>query len=323
MACFCCHLSCKKCGIVSRGSDPVLVHDGPEYETGTILGANLLVSDFKGLMKSIYMGDDYGLDIISAGNVIGFLMEAYEKQYIDKSFLDGIDLKWGNVEAIHKIIKKIAYREGIGDLASKGVKEISEFIGKDSKHFAMHVKGLEMSAWNPRSDYKVAMSYATTNRGACHMSGENPLSDDIVGYQNFIACSDSLGLCMFATNHGLWNLIPGINKNMIVKFLSSITGYKWTEDKAMLAGERIFNLEKMFNYREGFRRKDDMLPDRIFYSPPFKAGIVGRIKGGVVEPEEFQKNLDKYYAQRDWDRITSKPEYSKLKELSLSSIVGI
>ena len=128
-ACYCCHLSCKKSGVVKDGPYAgTIVHDGPEYETGTLFGSNLMLSDLGSLLKAIYDGDDYGLDIISTGNVIGFLMEAYEKKYIDKSFLDGIDLKWGNIEAILKMIEKIAKRDGIGDLASKGLKELADIL---------------------------------------------------------------------------------------------------------------------------------------------------------------------------------------------------
>ena len=118
-ACYCCSLACKRGGVVKKGAYAGIVHDGPEYETGTMFGANLLVSDLEGLMKAIFDGDDCGLDIISTGNVIGFLMEAYEKGYIDRNFLDGIDLKWGNVDAILEMIEKIAMRKCIGDLASK------------------------------------------------------------------------------------------------------------------------------------------------------------------------------------------------------------
>ncbi len=146
-ACYLCPLACKKSGVVREGEhDGTLVHDGPEFETGTMLGANLLIGDLGGLMRCIYLADDLGIDAITAGNAIGFLMEAYEKEYIDRGFLDGIDLRWGDVDATLEMLRKIAYRDGVGDLAARGFGALVERIGKDSDKFAMHVKGQD---WLP------------------------------------------------------------------------------------------------------------------------------------------------------------------------------
>lgn len=309
-ACYCCPLACKRGGVVRKGPYAGLVHDGPEYETGTMFGANLMVSDLEGLMKAIFDGDDYGMDIISTGNVIGFLMEAYEKGYIDKDFLDGIDLKWGNVDAILKMIEKIAKREGIGDLASKGVKAISERVGKDSEKFAIHVKGLELAAWNVHVDPPKGISYVTSNRGACHHNGDD------IDQQNFFAMIDSLCICSFATDRGL-RRSPGLDKDDFANLLRAITGTEWTGDELMKAGERVFNLEKMFNYREGFRREDDKLPDRFFEEPL----TIGAEKGAVLKKEEFNKILEQYYINRGWDSESTKPDKTKLKDLGLSRFV--
>ena len=306
-ACYCCPLACKRGGVVRKGPYAGLVHDGPEYETGTMFGANLLVSDLEGLMKAIFDGDDYGLDIISTGNVIGFLMEAYEKGYIDKDILDGIDLKWGNVDAILEMIEKIAMRKGIGELASKGVKAVSQKIGKDSEKFAIHVKGLELAAWNVHAYPAKGISYTTSNRGACHHNGDD------IDQQNFFAMIDCLGICSFATDRGL-RRSPGLDKDDFANLLRAITGTEWTGDELMKAGERVFNLEKMFNYREGFRREDDKLPERFFEEPL----TIGSEKGAVLNREEFNEMLDQYYRKRGWDPKTTKPDKSKLEELGLS-----
>ncbi len=119
-ACYCCPLSCKKAGVVRGGPYAGHVHDGPEYETGGMMGSNLMINDLGALMKAIFEVDDLGLDQISTGNVIGFLMEAYEKKLVDKAFLDGIDLAWGNADAVLAMVRKIARREGVGDLAARG-----------------------------------------------------------------------------------------------------------------------------------------------------------------------------------------------------------
>jgi len=310
-ACYCCHLSCKKSGVVTRGKYSGIVHDGPEYETGVMFGANLMVPNLQGMLKAIYKGDDYGMDIISAGNVIGFLMEAYEKGYINKKFLSGIDLKWGNIDAAMKIIKLTAEMKGIGNPASRGVKHLSEKIGKDSSKFSIHVKGLELAAHNIHANPPRGICYATANRGGCHLNGVNPEE------QNFYAMVDSLGVCMFATDFTMW-FLPGLGRSNFIDLLTSLTGLEWSTDKLMKAGERIFNLEKMINYREGFRREDDSLPDRFFEEPL----TMGPEKGAVLEREAFKEMMDDYYRERKWNTVTSRPSDSKLKGLALDFTLG-
>jgi aldehyde:ferredoxin oxidoreductase len=304
-ACYSCHLSCKKSGF-AKGAYGAIVHDGPEYETGTMLGANLLISDLGGLNKLILLCDDYGLDIISVGNAIGFLMEAYDRKYIDKDFLDGIDLTWGNIDASIEMVHKIAKNEGIGMLAGKGVKLLSEKIGKDSAKFAIHVKGHELAAWNVQARESMGVSYVTANRGACHMNGGNPQR------QNGSALRDSLGACNFAAS---WY------KEEIAyhHFLSAITGVDVSETDIAKSGERIFNLEKMINYREGFDINDDVLPDRFFEDKL----TVGPKKGAVLNRETFKKTMQTYYEERKWNTTTSRPTNEKLDELSLAYLADI
>lgn len=299
-ACYCCPLACKKSGKTTDSPFAGLIHDGPEYETGTMLGSNLMISDHAGMMKAIYIADDYGLDIISLGNVIGFLMEAREKNLIDKKFLDGIDLKWGDVEATIEMIHRIAARKGIGDLASKGVKPLAEEIGQDSHKFAMHVKGHELAAHNCHANPPRAMCYATANRGACHLNGTD------INQQNMIALADSTGLCLFALAG------YGMDGKLMVKMLSTITGAA-PKGNPMQIGERIFTLEKLFNYREGFTRDDDVVPDRFFEEPL----TVGKKKGSVLTRDQFKTMMDDFYTQRGWDLETSKPKTEKLQTLGL------
>jgi len=303
-ACFSCQLACKKSGY-AKGAYATLVHDGPEYETGTMLGANLLISDLDGLHKLIFMGDDYGLDIISVGNTIGFLMEAMDKGDIDKQFLDGIDLKWGDVDSSLEMMHKICKRDGIGELAGYGVKELSHKIGKGSEKYAVHVKGHELAAWNVpvRSSYWT-ITYATSNRGACHMNGGNPEGQDN-------AClRDSIGACSFASS---WYKDDVHYRHI----LSAITGLEWSDEEFNKAGTRIFNLEKMFNYREGFRREDDTIPEK-FFNNEF---TYGDHKGAIVQRDEFNENLDEYYESRGWNKKTSKPEDKLLRDLGLGFTV--
>ncbi|MCD4789418.1 MAG: aldehyde ferredoxin oxidoreductase family protein [Bacteroidales bacterium] len=303
-ACFSCALSCKKSGY-AKGAYGTIVHDAPEYETGTMLGANLMIDNLEGLAKLIYVADDYGIDIISTGNTIGFLMECYDKELIDKDFLDGIDLQWGSVDASLQMLHKIGKREGIGELAAQGVKPLADKIGQGSKKFAIHVKGHELAAWNVPAYERTGISYTTANRGACHLNGGKP--DE----QDEIVLMDSIGACAFASN---WYKDDLHYRH----FLSTLTGIEWTEDEFNKAGERIFNLEKMMNYREGFDRKDDILPER-FYKDKF---TYGPKEGAIVNREEFKKIMDEYYEARGWDKETSRPTKKKLEELGLGFLKG-
>lgn len=301
-SCFCCPLSCKKSGVVTQSRYDSLVHDGPEYETGTMLGANLMISDLGGVLKAIYHADDYGVDIISAGNVIGFLMEAYEKQLIDRKFLDGIDLNWGNVDGTIQILARIAKKQGVGELAARGVKALSDAIGKDAQQFAIHVKGHELAAWNVHADPARGIGYATANRGACHLNGNTPQE------QNTRAVSDCTGVCAFAESgrYG-WEFIP--------QLVGAITGIDRSAEAYVQIGERTYNLEKLFNYREGFVRADDAIPARFFTEPL----SIGPRKGAVLAREKFDTMLDDYYQNRGWDLKTSKPLAAKLKSLKLTA----
>lgn len=299
-ACYSCQLACKKSGF-AKGAYGVQVHDGPEYETGTMLGANLMISDLNGLHKLIFEGDNYGIDIISVGNTMGFLMEAMERGHIDANFLDGIELGWGDVEASLELMRRITYREGIGEIAGRGVKELARIIGKGSEEYAIHVKGHELAAWNiPARPTYWSITYATSNRGACHMNGGNSRGQDA-------AClRDSLGACSFASS---W-----YRDNIHYRhFLSAITGLEWTEEGFSKTGARIFTLEKMFNYREGFRRRDDSIPKKFFKNE----FTYGDHKGAIVKREDFVNDLDKYYESRNWDKETSRPANDVLRELNL------
>lgn len=301
-ACLYCPLACKKSGR-TKGKYGGIVHDGPEYETAVMLGTNLLISDMAGLLKIIYNVDDLGIDAISVGAVVGYLMEAYEKGMISMGFLDGLDLRWGSVDTTLKIIEKIAYREGVGDLASRGVKALSQKIGQGSEKFAIHVKGMELAAHNIQGNPPRALCYATSNRGGCHLNGDNAQS------QNLRAMIDSTGVCLFPAMDNSY-------EELIISMLSAITGIDYDRAQFIKAGERIFNLEKLFNYREGFRREDDWLPDRFFDD----AFTVGPKKGARLDRAKFRDMLTQYYRERGWDTETTKPKEAKLKELGLGNL---
>lgn len=301
-ACFVCPLACKKSGIVPKGPYAGVVHEGPEFENGTMLGANLMVSDIGGLLKAIYMVDDLGLDAIAAGNVIGFLLEAVEKKMIDEQFTGDVDLRWGHVPGILDMLEKIAYRKGVGNTAANGVKFLADIIGQNSHKFAIHCKGHTFAAWNCHVLPKMALCYVTANRGACHLNGQS------VPDQNNAALIDSTGVCLFAKE--------GYGMEMIYDIMETVSGRNWSATDYMKAGERIFNLEKSFNYREGFRRIDDQLPDRFFEDPLTR----GPYKGAVLDRNQFDNILNDYYEYRGWNKETSRPTRSKLNSLNLDFV---
>jgi len=298
-ACYCCPLSCKKAGVVRGGPYAGLVHDGPEYETGGMIGSNLMINDLGAMMKAIFDIDDLGLDQISTGNVVGFLMEAYEKKLVSRAFLDGIDLAWGNADAVLALVRKIALRQGVGDLAAQGVKALAAKIGGGSERFAIHCKGHEFAAWDPHRTMDLALSYVTASRGACHLN-----SGTARGQNDYVA-ADSLGVCMFAQD--------GFGKSGLRDLLSAITGIDWTEAEYLKAGERIYNLERALNCREGFAREDDALPARFFDDP---LGT-GPGKGAVLKRDDFEAKLSEYYRDRGWDERTGRPRPEKLAELGI------
>ncbi len=304
MACYSCQLSCKKSGF-AKGAYGGIVNEGIEYETGTMLGANLLVTDLNGLHKMIEIADDYGIDIITLGNVIGFLMECYDKKLIDSTFLNGIDLKWGDVDASIELIHLIGKNTGIGIEASKGVKHLASVIGKGSSDFAIHVKGHELAAWNVQGYAKsFGISYTTANRGACHMTG-----GEIAG-QNLSVLRDSMGMCNFASS---WYKADLHYRH----FILALTGIALTEDEFQQTGERMFNLERMMNCNEGFTREDDMLPERFFKD----TYTFGPQKDVVLDRNEFSKIMDEYYLSRGWQVSSGIPEESTLQKLELEFLL--
>jgi aldehyde:ferredoxin oxidoreductase len=307
-ACYCCRLSCKKSGVVRDGPHAHVVHDGPEYETGTMFGANLMIDDLGGVLKAITMGDDLGLDIISTGNVIGFLMEAYEKGHVDRAFLDGIDLTWGSVEATHAMIRKIAAREGVGALASQGVAAVSRQLGAHTAAYAIHVKGMELAAHNVQANPRRALCYATANRGACHLSGDDK------HHQDFVAAMDSTGVCLFAASAG--RPMPGMSCGDTALLLEAITGEPWSEERFLAVGERTFALERMFNAREGFGPADDTLPERFFTEPL----TVGKAEGAVLDRAAFQQSLTDWYAERGYDPERGVPTAETVERLGLGEL---
>lgn len=303
VACTHCPVHCQKLGVIRGGNYDGLIAEGPEYETGGLLGSNLGVSEFDSMMAAIELCDALGLDAISTGGCIGFAMECVQRGVLTPADLDGIDLEWGNADAVVEVVKKIAYKEGkAGKLLSKGVVAMSQEIGKGSDKWAVHTKGKEMAAHDPRGDKPRGVSYAMGQCGGDHHEANSPIG------QAKRCLHNSLVTCSFVG--GYWS--PG----MFVAMLNPLCGWQITEDDLMKTGRRIRTLERCFDVREGISRKDDVLPYRMINEELPE----GPKKGAVFSPAEMKKMQDDYYAYFGWDS-NGIPTEATLKDLKLDFLV--
>jgi len=261
----------------------------------------------------------HGIDTISTGNIIGFVMELYEKGFITSDDLDGIKAEWGDGDAMVQLVEKIATGDGVGALLQQGVKKISEKFQGGEK-FAMHVKGLEMPGYLPRAAKGIALSYAISERGACHLKG-SPLVEilggaDPLAYQgkaelfktnqSDVSVINALVLCYFVKF--------GITLKEIFQMINPCTGFDYKNPKELeLVGERITTLARMFNAREGFTAVDDTLPERELK----EALASGPARGETVDLELLRSE---YYQLVGWDE-KGVPTEKTLKRLGLTDIL--
>ena len=310
------------------------VKDGPyagtqsgsiDYETLYALGPNCGVDYFPAIIKAATLCDHYGMDTMSTGVAISWAMECYERGLLTKVDTGGLELKFGNYEAYIQLIDRIASREGFGDLLSNGIKRASEQFGKGSEGFAIHIKGLELPGYDIRSLKTAALGWAVAARGGCHnrsgaydfdisgavdrLKAEKSRGNLAMESEDYAAIFDSLVLCKF---------IRRVFKDFYAeasKLYTLVTGFKMNSKELRKAGERIINLKKAFNIREGWTRKDDHLPPRVMRDP-VPAGVG---KGSLVTSAELNLMLDGYYEARGWtnDGLLSK---QKLHELGLDDI---
>jgi aldehyde:ferredoxin oxidoreductase len=300
-ACYMCPIACLHRGVIRTGRFSGMTHDGPEYE-GVMMGANCGVRDLAGWMANTSAADDYGLCYISMGNVLGFCMEAYEKGIISAADLDGVPLKWGDVDAMLEIQKKVAHGQGCGKLLGKNLRALVEAWGKDCEHFAIETKGQGWAAWNTRARKNYETTYLTANRGGDHLTGAD------IATQNTRVMNDSLGICHFPQ-------LAGFGPKSMKDLLNAATGYRFTMDDYWKAAERIYTLERSFNMANGFTRADDTVPPRMYK----EALSVGAAKGKILKVDEIEKLLDKYYTDRGWDK-QGVPTEARLQELGLNFV---
>ena len=323
-ACLGCPIGCSRDTKASIGGIE-FVTEGPDYETIFAFGSNCEIKDPGIIIAADKLCDEYGMDTISCGGVIGFAMECFERGLISKKDTGGIDLSFENGNALIEVIHLIAKKEGIGHLLSEGVKRASKMI-EASSDFALHVKGLELPGYDPRGMKGQGLTYALSDRGACHVRSNTirtellglPQPFDQYGYEGKPAMVRDLQLA-YATYDCLVACIFGafaITLRDYAEAVAAITGWPMTQEELGSIAERVWNLTRLFNVREGFGRKDDTLPERLFA----EASSRGPSNGQVMDNDSFEKMLDEYYQIVGWDNLTGIPKKEKLKELGIEKL---
>jgi aldehyde:ferredoxin oxidoreductase len=307
--CWACPISCTRITRTENGEG-----EGPEYESTWAFGAECGIDNLTAITDANYLCNDLGLDTISTGVTIGCAMELSELGIINS------ELKFGRAELLQDVIKDIAYRRGLGSELAEGSYRFAEMHG--APEYSMSVKKMEFPAYDPRGMQGQGLLFATSNRGACHMRG-NMLGPEVLGlprlvdrfatqgkagtvvvHQNSAAVVDSLVVCKFVN--------MAVAEEFFARLLTAVSGVSYTGDDLMEAGERVYNLERMYNLREGFTQADDTLPRRLLQEPM----PAGPSAGWVVKLEPM---LKEYYQFRGWDK-TGVPTPARLNKLGLEAL---
>ena len=316
--CASCPIGCGRDVEIKSGRWAGVKGAGPEYETLGLMGGSCLVNDLEAITYAADLCNRHGVDTIEAGSAVAMAMECFEKGFLSPDELDGISAEWGSAEALVALTEKICMAEGAGKLLGLGVAGMAKKI-PGAESFAIHVKGLTLPAHDPRCFNTMAVGYATSNRGACHLASsayffektavmpefgyEKPRAryteggEGLLNFhaQNLMGLMDSLKMCKFT-------IYGGVNVTEICEWYEAVTGVKTSVKEMAETGERIFNLKRLYNIRLGLRRKDDRLPERILSTPRRDEGT------GDYTPD-LEPMLDEYYRVRGWDNDgVPKPE---------------
>jgi len=296
---------------------------GPEYETVVGFGPSLLIDDLNEVIRLGEMCDKYGMDTISTANTIGLAFHLYEMGKVTKQDTGGIELNWGDPAAVRQLIDLTARREGIGELLSRGSRQFGAAFGAEDE--AVQVNGLEAAYHDPRGVSGMAISYATSPRGACHNQSDYFFVDwghsheeigieyfdrhtqaeksaNVAKHQDWRTFFNAAVMCIFAN----------VDPQMQVDLVNAACGYDWTLADMMKCGERGWNIKRVINNRMGLTRANDKLP-KAFLEPYNEGGAAGFVPDLVAM-------LDAYYEARGWDKETGKPSKEKLTELGLEDV---
>jgi aldehyde:ferredoxin oxidoreductase len=320
-----CTIGCEKI-LVTMDSGPK-AQGRMEYESAFALGSLVGISDANTVLRASTLCDELGMDTISAGGTMAWAMECFEKGLLTRRDTDGIDLRFGSDEALLACLNLIGERRGIGDLLAEGSYRAAQRLGQGSAAWAMHVKGLEMPGYEPRSLKTMALGLAVSTRGACHnrssayeadfsarvdrLKAEVERGRITMEGEDFSAVLDSLIWCKF-----LRKAFADLYAESAAIY-EHITGWPMTAEALRQAGERINNLKKLFNIREGWQRADDTLPPRVL-TEMLPTGIV---QGIGLSQADLDMMIQGYYAARGWTPEGLIPE-SKLRELGIVDLVG-
>lgn len=320
-ACWRCPLGCG--GHMKEGKGiykyPAGVHR-PEYETLGAFGAMCLNNNIGSIIKANDICNRYGLDTISTGCTIAFAIECFENGLISKEDTEGIELTWGNHEAITAVVEKLAKREGFGDILADGVKVAAQKIGNGAEQYVVHIQGQEIALHDPKmwDRERWAISYTIDATPARHTQGwewftppgmELPPKEKVgerhkIG-NSFIHVVNAAGFCILGP--------PSLSSQFIPEFMNAVTGWNMNMEDILLVGERIANLREAFNIREGLNLLSRRVPGRFLGIPPQEAGPLA----GVTV--ELQPMIEDYLVSADWDS-TGRPSRTKLLQLRLGDI---
>jgi aldehyde:ferredoxin oxidoreductase len=328
IGCSSCAMRCEHIAAVSEG-DYKGTSVRVEYEPIWAFGPHCGVDKLDAIIKALDLCNFYGLDNLSAGNVVGFAMDCYESGILTKEDTGGIDLRFGNAEGMIDVLNKIGQREGLGDILAEGSKRAAEKIGKDAYKLANQIKGLEMTGYDIRGLKTAAIGFAVSFRGADHnrhgaygvdLKGtvdrfkvEKGRSKFVIDLEDLYTIIDSLIVCKFS--RGVYT--KGFED--LAKYYTLTTGIEITGEELRKTGERINNLGRIFNIREGLSRKDDSLPYKVMNTPIPDETVS---KGSHITQKELDFMLDDYYENRGWDK-DGIPTIEKLKELELDDLENI
>ena len=338
-SCFSCPVGCDHLYIVNKGPYTGTYGEGFELAQPADFGPRIGCSNLQIAYKASTLCDDYGVDLFDMAGTIAYGMECFERGILTLADTGGLKLEWGNAEVIFDLIRMTTYREGIGDVFARGLKEASQIVGRGSEKYAMQAKGQSFTIREPRASKGWGLAYAVSSRGACHVRAHlpetypdaawdpaikgilkkykdptNPYLEEgkpelVAWHENLSAFKNSMEICLFSIYPWMGFSQPG----MLAHLYNSVTGLKVSEDEILRIGERIINIERAFNVREGLTRKDDSLPPRQLEEPLPD----GPAKGQVIRLEEM---LDQYYEFRRWDRVTGFPTRGILMELGLRDV---
>ncbi len=328
-------IGCSSCAM--RCEHVCVVPEGPykgtmtrmEYEPLWAMGPYCGVDRLDAILKGMDLSNYYGVDSIGVGVIVGFAMDCFENGILTQKDLDGIDAQFGNQEALVELIGKIGKREGIGDILAEGVKIAGEKIGKGAQKLAQHIKGVEVTGYDLRCLKTAALGFAVSFRGADH-NRHGAYGFDVKGKVNRLVVEkgrgkmvkdmedqytiiDSLIVCKFSRGTYYKEIED------MAKLYSLVTGFDVTPEEMRQSGERINNVARLFNIREGFGRKDDTLPYKVMHLP---VPDEGPSKGAYVSQKELDFLLDDYYEARGWTK-DGIPSREKLEELAMKDLIPI